>query len=157
MPLFAAFCNGTTSTCQGLSQWGTVNLANQGLTPFSILQNYYGNDIGIVNDAPVGFTTESYPGVPLRVGDAGNNVQIIETQLNRIAQNYPAIPKIAEVNGIFTTETEESVRKFQEIFNLQKTGTVDKATWYKISYIYVAVKKLAELTSEGEAIQGSLF
>lgn len=151
-PLFAAFCNGTTSTCQGLSQWGTVNLANQGLTPFSILQNYYGNDIGIVNDAPVGFTTESYPGVPLRVGDAGNNVQIIETQLNRIAQNYPAIPKIAEVNGIFTTETEESVRKFQEIFNLQRTGEVDKATWYKIKQLYNGVKGLSDLVSEGVSI-----
>ncbi|MBR6533047.1 MAG: spore cortex-lytic protein, partial [Clostridia bacterium] len=88
-PLFATFCNGTTSTCAGLSQWGTVDLANQGLIPFEILQNYYGQDIGIVNDAPVGFTDESYPGVPLKIGDSGNNVQIIQTQLNRIAQNYP--------------------------------------------------------------------
>lgn len=148
-PLFATFCNGTTSTCAGLSQWGTVNLANEGRTPFSILQNYYGNDIGIVNDAPVGFTEESYPGVPLRVGDSGNNVQIIQTELNRIAQNYPAIPKITEVNGIFGVDTEQAVRKFQEIFNLNVTGEVDKATWYRIKQYYNGVKGLADLVSEG--------
>ena len=151
-PLFAAFCNGTTSTCAGLSQWGTVELANQGLTPFSILQNYYGQDIGIVNDAPVGFTDESYPGVPLKIGDSGNNVQIIQTQLNRIARNYPAIPQIPEVNGIFGIDTEEAVRKFQEIFNLNITGQVDKATWYRIKQYYNGVKGLADLVSEGISV-----
>ena len=151
-PLFASFCNGTTSTCNGLSQWGTVSLANNGLTPFEILQNYYGNDIGIVNDAPVGFTDESYPGVPLRAGDSGNNVQIIQTELNRIARNYPAIPKIAEVNGIFALDTEASVREFQKIFNLAVTGIVDKATWYKIKQYYNGVKGLADLVSEGITI-----
>jgi len=148
-PLFAAFCNGTTSTCDGLSQWGTVALANEGRTPYEILQQYYGNDINIVENAPVGFTSESYPGIPLRVGDSGNNVKIIQTQLNRIAQNYPAIPKITELNGIFTLETQESVRKFQEIFNLAQTGEVDKSTWYKIKQYYNGVKRLSELASEG--------
>ena len=95
-PLFTAFCNGTTSTCQGLSQWGTVSLAEQGRTPYEILQNYYGNDIGIVENAPVGFTEESYPGVPLGVGSSGNNVRIIQVQLNRIGKNYPAIPDIPD-------------------------------------------------------------
>lgn len=151
-PLFAAFCNGTTSTCNGLSQWGTVQLAESGRTPFSILQNYYGTDIGIVNDAPVAFTEESYPGVPLRLGDSGNNVQIIQTQLNRISRNYPAIPKIAEVNGIFGVDTENSVRKFQEIFNLTVNGQVDKATWYKIKQYYNGVKSLSDLVSEGITI-----
>ncbi len=151
-PLFTAFCNGTTSTCAGLSQWGTVNLANQGLTPFSILQNYYGNDIGLVENAPVGFTSESYPGVPLRVGDAGNNVRILQVELNRIARNYPAIPKIENENGIFGVDTENAVRKFQEIFNLNQTGEVDKATWYKIKQYYNGVKSLADLVSEGVTI-----
>lgn len=151
-PLFTTFCNGTTSTCAGLSQWGTVQLAEQGRTPFSILQNYYGSDIGIVEDAPVAFTTESYPGTPLRVGDSGNNVQIFQTQLNRIAQNYPAIPKIEAVNGIFGIDTEEAVRKFQEIFNLPQTGVVDKSTWYKIKQYYNGVKGLADLSSEGISI-----
>ncbi|MEE1054967.1 MAG: peptidoglycan-binding protein [Acutalibacteraceae bacterium] len=148
-PLFAAFCNGTTSVCDGLSQWGTVALANEGRTPYSILQNYYGPDINIVENAPVGFTEESYPGVPLRVGDAGNNVKIIQTQLNRIAQNYPAIPKIQNTDGIFTLATEDAVKKFQQIFNLPQTGEVDKSTWYKIKQYYNGVKRLAELASEG--------
>ena len=95
-PYFTQFCNGTTSTCAGLSQWGTVTLANSGLTAFQILQNYYGTDIGIVENAPVADIAESYPGVPVRIGDFGNNVKIIQTQLNRIARNYPAIPKIPE-------------------------------------------------------------
>ena len=148
-PLFAAFCNGTTSVCDGLSQWGTVALANEGRTPYSILQNYYGPDINIVENAPVGFTEESYPGVPLRVGDAGNNVKIIQTQLNRIAQNYPAIPKIQNTDGIFTLATEDAVKKFQQIFNLPQTGELDKSTWYKIKQYYNGVKRLAELASEG--------
>lgn len=148
-PLFTAFCNGTTSTCAGLSQWGTVSLAESGLTPFSILQNYYGNDIGIVENAPVGFTTESYPGAPLRLGDAGNNVRILQVQLNRIARNYPAIPKIENENGILGVDTENAVRKFQEIFNLNQTGEVDKSTWYRIKQYYNGVKSLADLVSEG--------
>ena len=152
-PLFTAFCNGTTSTCQGLSQWGTVTLAEQGLTPFQILQNFYGNDIGIVENAPVGFTEESYPGVPLRVGSSGNNVRIIQVQLNRIGKNYPAIPNIPEENGIFTLETEAAVRKFQEIFNLPITGEVDKATWYSMKRYYTGVKKLSELAAEGITLE----
>lgn len=151
-PLFTAFCNGTTSTCAGLSQWGTVRLAEQGLTPFSILQNYYGNDIGIVENAPVGFTSESYPGVPLRVGDAGNNVRILQVELNRIARNYPAIPKIENENGIFGVDTENAVRKFQEIFNLAQTGEVDKSTWYRIKQYYNGMKSLADLVSEGVTV-----
>ena len=152
-PLFTAFCNGTTSTCAGLSQWGTVNLAEQGLTPFQILQRYYGNDIGIVEDAPVAFTEESYPGMPLRLGDAGNNVRLIQVQLNRIGDNYPAIPEIENTNGIFGTDTEAAVRKFQEIFNLSQTGEVDKSTWYSIKRYYTGVKGLAELAAEGITLE----
>ena len=152
-PLFTAFCNGTTSTCQGLSQWGTVSLAEQGRTPYEILQNYYGNDIGIVENAPVGFTEESYPGVPLGVGSSGNNVRIIQVQLNRIGKNYPAIPDIPAENGIFTLETEAAVRKFQEIFNLPVTGEVDKSTWYSIKRYYTGVKKLSELAAEGITLE----
>ena len=151
-PLFTAFCNGTTSTCAGLSQWGTVQLAEEGQTPFSFLQTYYGDDIGIVENAPVGFTTESYPGVPIKEGDAGNNVRILQTELNRIARNYPAIPKIEKENGIFGVDTTESVRKFQEIFSLPQTGEVDKSTWYKIKQYYNGVKGLADLSSEGISV-----
>ncbi len=151
-PLFTSFCNGTTSTCAGLSQWGTVQLAEQGRTPFSILQNYYGEDIGLVENAPVGFAPDSYPGVPVKIGDAGNNVRILQVQLNRISQNYPAIPKIEETNGIFGVDTEDAVKEFQEIFNLNVTGEVDKTTWYRIKQYYNGVKSLADLVSEGITI-----
>ena len=151
-PFFTQFCNGTTSTCPGLSQWGTVSLAESGRTPFQILQYYYGNDIGIVENAPVAQIEESYSGEPLRVGDAGNSVKIIQTQLNRISRNYPAIPKIAEENGVYGLDTEEAVRKFQQIFGLAQSGEVDKSTWYKIKQYYVGVKNLSDLLSEGISI-----
>ena len=151
-PLFTQFCNGTTSRCDGLSQWGSVDLARAGLTPYQILQNYYGQDIGIVENAPITDVVQSYPGVPLRVGDSGNNVKIIQTELNRIARNYPAIPQITEENGIFGIDTEAAVQKFQEIFNLSQTGEVDKSTWYRIKQYYVGVKGLAELVGEGVTI-----
>lgn len=148
-PLFAQFCNGTTSTCAGLSQWGTVTLANQGQTPYQILQNYYGENINIIENAAVQDIEESYPGRELRVGDAGNDVKIFQQELNRISRNYPAIPTIAITTGIFDNQTRESVEKFQEIFNLPITGTVNKSTWYKIKEIYNGVKRLGELLSEG--------
>ncbi len=148
-PLFTQFCNGTTVTCNGLSQWGTVGLAEQNYTPYEILQYYYGKDINIVTDAVVMTNTPSFPGVDLRLGIFGNDVRTLQIQLNRISRNYPAIPKISAIDGAFGTQTEDAVKKFQEIFNLPQTGVVNRATWYKIAYIYVSVKRLAELNSEG--------
>lgn len=148
-PLFTAFCNGTTATCDGLSQWGTVALAEDGLSPIEILNYYYGNDIDIVKNAPVRTGTPSYPGFPISLGYFGNEARNIQVQLNRISRNYPAIPKIADVSGDFDYATEDAVRTFQEIFDLEPTGIVDSATWYKIAYIFTSVKRLAELSSEG--------
>jgi peptidoglycan hydrolase-like protein with peptidoglycan-binding domain len=148
-PLFAIYCDGTTVTCNGLSQWGSVDLANQGLIPYDILRYYYGDDINIVMDAPIENISASYPGVPLSLSSAGNDVRTVQTRLNRISANYPAIPKISNPNGVFSTQTEDSVRAFQQIFNLTPDGIVGKATWYKIQSIYNAVKKLNELESEG--------
>lgn len=148
-PYFTQFCNGTTSICDGLSQWGTVELAEQGLTPFEILRTYYGDDIGIVTNAPVQFISESYPGFELTLGDNLNSVKIIQEQLNRIRRNYPAIPEIASANGVYGLDTEAAVRKFQDIFNLPETGRVDKSTWYRIKQYYVGVKSLSDLVSEG--------
>ena len=148
-PLFTSFCNGTTSTCDGLSQWGTVDLANNGFTPYEILQYYYGDDINIVKDASVQSTMPSYPGIPLRFGSASNDVKSLQVFLNRISRNYPAIPKIPEINGIFDASTEAAVRVFQAVFDLAVTGVVDEASWYRILYIYTSVKRLAELDSEG--------
>lgn len=148
-PLFTAFCNGTTTTCDGLSQWGTVTLANRGMTPFEILQYYYGNDIEIVKDAPIRTALPSYLGVELSLGIEGNEVKSLQRYLNRISRNYPAIPKIPEIDGIFGVATENAVKKFQEIFGLEETGVVNLSTWNKITYIYTSVKRIAELDSEG--------
>lgn len=112
-PFFTAYCNGTTSICDGLSQWGTVPLANDGLSPIEILEYYYGNDISIVENAPISANVPSYPGVPLKLGSAGNDVRLLQQQLNRISGNYPAIPKIKNINGIFGKDTEEAVKEFQ--------------------------------------------
>ncbi len=148
-PLFTAFCNGTTTTCEGLSQWGTVDLANRGLTPYEILQYYYGSDIDIVKNAPVRTALPSYPGMVLRVGSAGNDIRSLQIYLNRISGNYPAIPKIPSADGIYDQATENAVKVFQQVFGLSVTGEVDQATWYRITYIYTSVKKIAELNSEG--------
>jgi peptidoglycan hydrolase-like protein with peptidoglycan-binding domain len=148
-PLAAKFCNGTTVTCEGLSQWGSQNLANQGLSDVQILRSYYGN-VEIVNNAPIRGNTNSYPGTPLRRGSTGPYVVIIQTELNRIAQNYPAIPKIPTVDGIYGSRTEASVRAFQQIFGLEDDGIVGKATWYELVRLYVAVNRLAELRSQGQ-------
>lgn len=150
-PLFAAFCDGVEVTCEGLSQWGTVDLANQGLVPYEILQRYYGEDIDLVRDVPVNANFESYPLYPLRLGTFGREVAIIQHELNRISENYPAIPKIANVDGIFSADTEAAVREFQRVFNLPVDGVVGAATWYRIKYIYNSVRGLGELFAEGIA------
>ena len=148
-PLAAKFCNGTTVTCEGLSQWGSENLAQQGLNSVEILRSYYGNVETVVN-APIAGITSSYPGTPLRRGTSGPSVVVIQTELNRISQNFPAIPKIPNVDGIFGAQTEASVRRFQEVFNLTPDGIVGPATWYALVRYYVAVTSLAELRSQGQ-------
>ncbi len=152
-PLFTQYCNGTTVTCDGLSQWGTVPLANRGLTPFQILQRYYGDDIGIVSDAPIRPNVQSYPGYALSNGSTGQGVRLVQFWLNRISANYPSIPKIYGIDGIYDDVTESAVRRFQQIFGLQADGIVGKATWYRIIYIFNAVKRLSELDAEGVSIE----
>lgn len=147
-PLFTSYCSGRGTNCQGLKQWDTVALAEQGKTPYEILQYYYGNDIDIVSNAPVRINSPSYPGRVLRQGDSGNSIQQMQIRLNRIARNYPAIPTV-DPNGVFGKTTEDAVQKFQSVFGLTVDGLVGSATWYRIGYIYTSVKKLAELASEG--------
>ena len=148
-PLAAKFCNGTTVTCEGLSQWGSQNLAEQGFSSTQILRNYYGN-VEIVNNAPIRGITSSYPGTPLRRGSSGPAVVVVQVELNRIAQNYPAIPKLAATDGIFGSRTEASVIAFQRIFGLTPDGIVGKATWYALVRLYTAVTALSELRSQGQ-------
>ena len=148
-PLASKFCNGTTVTCEGLSQWGSQNLARQGYSSTRILQTYYGN-VEIVTNAPIRGITSSYPGTPLRRGSSGPSVVVVQTELNRISQNYPAIPKLATVDGIYGSRTEEAVRRFQEIFDLEPDGVVGPATWYALVRLYTAVTNLSELRSQGQ-------
>ncbi len=148
-PLFAAYCDGRRVTCDGLSQWGSVDLAEQGYTPYEILTYYYGDDIDIVRDVPVGAQEESAPAVPLRVGSVNDDVRVAQIRLNRISANYPSIPKIALTDGIFGTDTEAAVRRFQEIFELTPDGIIGPSTWYYIRRIYNGVKRLNEIDSEG--------
>lgn len=151
-PYFTSFCNGTTAVCSGLSQWGTVTLAEQGLSPLDILRSYYPKDIEIVQtDIKTGILS-SYPGTALRVGSTGLDVQTIQTWLARIRRNYPAIPAITDPEGQFQASTQAAVTKFQSVFNLAPDGIVGKSTWYKISQIYSAVARLSELDSEGDTL-----
>lgn len=148
-PLFAAFCDGVEVTCNGLSQWGSVNLANQGLDYFSILQNYYGNNIVLEQNVPVENIPSSAPPVTLQEGDTGRDVELIQRKLNRISTNFPGIPKIYPADGFFGPSTTEAVTKFQEVFGLDQDGLVGRATWNQIQFIYNAVKKLYTVNSEG--------
>ncbi len=156
-PYFTRYCDGRKTTCDGLSQWGTVSLANQGKSALDILKTYYGNDISIKYDAPVGDVEEGYPGSPVGLGYAGNPVLAIQRDLRRIRKNYPAIPDISGSLGIYDKETEDAVKKFQQIFSLPITGVVDKGTWYKIKYVYNSVKKLSDLYSEGLSEEEATF
>lgn len=148
-PLFAEFCDGVEVQCRGLEQWGSVRLAEEGKNYLEILKSYYGDDIEIVTNVPVENTVGSAPSVPLREGDTGRDVELIQRKLNRISVNYPAIPKIKSPDGFFDTETAEAVRVFQEVFGLTPDGIVGRATWNEIQFIYNAVKKLYTVSSEG--------
>ena len=148
-PLAAKFCNGTTVTCEGLSQWGSQYLAQQGYSTNQILQNYYG-DVETVENVPIRGIASSYPGVPLRQGSTGPDVVVLQVSLNRIAQSYPAIPKIPATDGIFGPKTEAAVIQMQQIFGLNPDGIVGKATWYEIVRLYTAVTRLSELRSQGQ-------
>lgn len=151
-PYFTSFCNGTTVSCQGMSQWGTVTLANQGLTPIQILRSYYPDDVEIAETNIITGVLSSYPGTPLRSGSTGLDVQTIQTYLNRIRRNYPAIPVITDEPGTFGDSTKNAVTSFQRIFGLSPDGIVGKSTWYKISSLYTSVTRLSDLDSEGNTL-----
>lgn len=155
-PLSAKFCNGTTSTCDGLSQWGSQSLAQEGYNSMEILRYYYGDDIELVVNAPIRNVTHSYPGYPLRLGSVGEEVFWLQAGLNRIGRNYPAIPTIP-TTGVYDEATREAVRAFQRIFALTPDGIVGKATWYRVLRIYVGVTNLAELASLGYQLYAPHF
>ena len=154
-PYYSEYCDGKSVTCPGLKQWGTVTLANNGRSALQILRYYYGSDIEIVRTNNIQSIPQSYPGSPLRQGDSGTAVFTLQRQLNRITKDYPFLGKLT-VDGVFGSRMAATVRAFQKQFNLTSDGVVGRQTWYKISYIYVSVKDLAELTSEGEVSSGTL-
>jgi hypothetical protein len=142
-PILTQYCDGVRTSCPGwMTQWGSKDLGDQGLSAIEILRRFYGNDIFINTAVGVAGVPQSWPGNDLNIGASGNNVRTIQEQLNKISEVYTAIPKVA-VDGVYGTQTAEAVRAFQRIFNLPVTGVVDKATWYRISGIYVAVARLA--------------
>lgn len=142
-PIFTTYCDGRRVTCNGLSQWGSQYLANEGYTPIEIIRYYYGSDMYINTAQSVSGVPSSFPGYNLTIGSTGEKVRQMQSQLNRIARNYPAIPTIA-VDGIYGPATAEAVRTFQRIFDLPQSGIVDYPTWYSISNVYVGVSRIAE-------------
>ena len=154
-PYYAEYCDGKSVTCPGLKQWGTVTLARQGKNALQILKHYYGSNIEIVRTHNIQSIPQSYPGSPLRQGSTGSAVFTLQRQLNRIAKDYPFLGQ-RKADGVFGPKMTATVKAFQKQFNLTADGVVGRSTWYKISYIYVSVKDLAELTSEGETASGTL-
>ncbi len=142
-PILAAYCDGERVTCNGLSQWGSRYLGDEGYSAIEILRYYYGNDIYINTAQAISGVPSSYPGYDLTVGSSGDKVRQLQNQLNRIARNYPAIPTIT-ADGIYGPATAEAIRVFQGVFNLPQTGVTDYATWYEVSDIYVGVSRIAE-------------
>lgn len=142
-PIFTSYCDGQRVTCNGLSQWGSKYLGDEGYSAIEIIRYYYGSDMYINTAVSIAGVPSSWPGYNLTVGSSGEKVRQMQQQLNRIAQNYPAIPKIS-ADGIFGPATAQAVKTFQGIFNLPQNGIVDFPTWYSISNIYVGVSRIAE-------------
>lgn len=144
-PILTQYCDGQKVTCPGwMSQWGSKYLSDQGYSAIEILRNYYGSSIYINSAQGISGIPASWPGYNLEIGSTGDKVRQMQEELARISQAYPAIPTIT-ADGIFGSRTREAVQKFQSIFGLPATGIVDYPTWYKISDIYVAVSRIAEL------------
>ncbi|MBO4981583.1 MAG: peptidoglycan-binding protein [Lachnospiraceae bacterium] len=142
-PIFTSYCDGQRVTCDGLSQWGSKYLGDEGYSAIEIIRYFYGNDMYINTAEVISGVPSSFPGYDLSVGAAGEKVRQLQLQLNRIARNYPAIPTVTP-DGIYGPATAEAVRVFQGIFNLPRTGVTDYPTWYEISDIYVGVTRIAE-------------
>ncbi len=144
-PILTQYCDGQRVSCPNwMTQWGSKYLADQGYSTIEILRYYYGSSMYINTADEISGVPASWPGSNLEVGSTGDKVRMLQEQLNRIARNYPALPTIV-VDGIYGSATKAAVEKFQSIFGLPVTGIVDFRTWYRISEIYVAVSRIAEL------------
>lgn len=144
-PILTQYCDGQRVSCPNwMTQWGSKYLADQGYSTIEILRYYYGSSMYINTADEISGVPASWPGSNLEIGSTGDKVRMLQEQLNRIARNYPALPTIT-VDGIYGPATKAAVEKFQSIFGLPVTGIVDFRTWYRISEIYVAVSRIAEL------------
>lgn len=144
-PILTQYCDGKRVSCPNwMSQWGSMYLGDQGYTPIEIIRNYYGSDMYINSAELISGIPASWPGTDLTVGSTGSKVRQMQEQLDRISQTYPALPSVTP-DGIYGESTRQAVEAFQRVFNLPVTGVVDYPTWYKISEIYVAVTRIAEL------------
>ena len=144
-PILTQYCDGRRVSCPNwLTQWGSKALGDQGLTAIEILRYYYGDDMYINTAQEISGIPSSWPGYTLEQGASGEKVRQMQEQLRVISEAYPAIPKV-EADGIYGPATAQAVEKFQSVFGLPVTGTVDYSTWYKISEIYVGVSRIAEL------------
>lgn len=144
-PILTQYCDGKKVSCPGwMTQWGSCALGEQGYSPMEILRNFYGSDLYINTAEQISGIPASYPGTELSTGSRGDKVRQLQEQLDAIATVYTAVPSLTP-DGIYGPATERSVKAFQSIFGLPQTGTVDFATWYKISHIYVAITRIAEL------------
>ena len=144
-PILTQYCDGRRVSCPNwLTQWGSKALGDQGLTAIEILRYYYGDDMYINTAQEISGIPSSWPGYTLEQGASGEKVLQMQEQLRVISEAYPAIPKV-EADGIYGPATAQAVEKFQSVFGLPVTGTVDYSTWYKISEIYVGVSRIAEL------------
>lgn len=142
-PIFTSYCDGRRVTCSGLSQWGSKYLGDEGYSAIEILRYYYGSDMYINSAVSVSGVPSSFPGYNLTIGSSGDKVRQLQQQLNRVAQNYPAIPRVT-VDGIYGQGTADAVRVFQKVFGLPQSGITDFPTWYEISRIYVGVSRISE-------------
>lgn len=141
-PILTQYCDGRRTTCSGMSQWGSKDLGDDGLSALEILRNYYGSDVYINTATEVEGVPVSWPGYLLEIGSSGAPVRTIQEQLSLIRETYSNIPPF-EISGIYDEATLLAVKKFQEIFDLSESGLVDYSTWYKISGIYVALSELS--------------
>ncbi|MBO5210251.1 MAG: peptidoglycan-binding protein [Lachnospiraceae bacterium] len=142
-PIFTSYCDGKRVTCDGLSQWGSKYLGDEGYSAIEIIRYYYGSDMYINTAVSISGVPSSFPGYNLSIGASGDKVRQLQQQLNRIAQNFPAIPKVT-VDGIYGQGTADAVRAFQRVFGLPANGITDYPTWYEISNVYVGVSRIAE-------------
>lgn len=144
-PILTQYCDGSRVQCPGwMTQWGSKYLGDQGYDPIEILRYFYGENM-FINTAPiVAGVPSSFPGYNLTIGSSGEAVRTIQNQLNVISDSFPAIPKVV-ADGNFGQQTADSVSIFQSVFNLPPNGIVDFPTWYRISQIYVATSRIAEL------------